>query len=286
MSRACERIPLLSNDVLQPCNDVSGALLAAAAVAALYLLARELLRPSALGFKTYAAMTDEVDRRMFVTRITSYVHAVLCVVITGYGIATAPWFPDLIGAEALEGPNSAAEKVAMIHSTGYFLSDLAELYLTYRSTGFLDGGGPMVLHHVLGIFGYVASLAYGRLGYLWCAFLFTELTTPLVNNLFFLTKAGLKKSALMQVNGWSLLISWLLVRIPLSPYLVYGVVRLRATVLSFPPLCWAQMLFSLFAAGAMNYFWFYKIVNGALKSVKGEALPEDGIVDGAKAKSA
>eukprot|EP00636_Phaeomonas_parva_P001457 CAMPEP_0118864470 /NCGR_PEP_ID=MMETSP1163-20130328/9041_1 /TAXON_ID=124430 /ORGANISM="Phaeomonas parva, Strain CCMP2877" /LENGTH=296 /DNA_ID=CAMNT_0006798605 /DNA_START=245 /DNA_END=1135 /DNA_ORIENTATION=- len=270
----------LFNEALPQQAGVGGPALQMVVVAVCYVVLREALRPRLESFAVYAKQ-NTLDKRLWVARVTSNVHALVTVGLTGWTMATASWFPYYHTAEALTGPNAYTDTLAMIHSGGYFLSDWVELILTHRATGFMDGGFAMFLHHALGIAGYITSIAYNQLSLLWCAFLFTEITTPLVNNLFFLNKAGLKESKMMLYNGWTLFALWFFLRIVPVPYLAVKFLERCGDVLSaYPPLCLWQMGISLFGASFMNYMWFYRIVKGAIKMVTTGEVVEDEAIQG------
>jgi len=95
-----------------------------------------------------------------------------------------------------------------------------------------------------------------------------EITTPLINNRYFLAKADMKSSALYLVNGLAICALWFIFRICLFGY--FGIVMIKA----LPGLVRdieAYVVVSLVSGYTVGYglqlAWGYKIFRGAYKLI-------------------
>ncbi|GER28150.1 hypothetical protein STAS_03917 [Striga asiatica] len=129
-------------------------------------------------------------------------------------------------------------------SIGYFLSDLSMIFYHYPTLG----GMEYVVHHGLSMYCIILSLLSGEAQMYILMVLFTEVTTPFVNQRWYLDTAGMKNSKMYIYNGVALFFGWLVKQIfPLGFY----------SLLTVPPVI-----------SLMNVFWFWKITRGMVKTLR------------------
>jgi hypothetical protein len=145
---------------------------------------------------------------------------------------------------------------------GYIVADTT-IILQHLSVW--KANGPILAHHVMAAigFGQVLLLGYGQ-GYAAAGFAM-EITTPFVNLRWHLDKAGMSKGSRVYVmNGLVLVALWVLFRILFYTYMLFG----GPPVHSRPELAlWqkASMLLCFYGGWALQLFWGFKLVRGALK---------------------
>ena len=159
---------------------------------------------------------------------------------------------------------------------GYFTADLA-LSIWYRET--LSNFWGNVAHHVISIASYGCVVFQRRGGWYACALLMLETTTPFGNFRWLMSKSESKiwgkGSILYQINGLVWLGVFFLARVASIPFILrYGVkdalmlwrstVATRADRSTFGFLVGAYLLMQ-----PLNLFWFSKMVQGALRMLKG-----------------
>jgi len=144
---------------------------------------------------------------------------------------------------------------------GYLIADLV-LALYYNSQW--PGWQLNLVHHVV----VIVSLMQMMTGYGHCFALaagMTELTTPFVNNRWFMDKFGMKSSPLFVANGMIMLVSWFFVRVCYFTYVGYRLIGMREQLFTIN---WFGLFFFILnylAAFCLQLIWFQKILMGALK---------------------
>lgn len=225
--------------------------------------------------KTYPAL-DLVHTRMWLSRIVSNLH-----VAASMTLAIASLLAELPQWQGCNGNGwdcgsyvvatsrtSFIAAVALLNTSGYFLSDTLDLARTRWGLGDISDSGVLIFgHHIFGTGACMLMLAYDRGALIGMVWLLTELSTPFANALWFFTKSNQKQAR--RVSGICLLVGFLMVRIPISPLTAYYMLVKHRDLYEehLPAPLWWYQIFSLVFATFMNYFWFYRIVLGTLKSL-------------------
>jgi hypothetical protein len=127
----------------------------------------------------------------------------------------------------------------------------------------------MIFHHMfIGFYGLIVISSWrGGLGDCIFSFLFLmEFSTPFVNFRVILSILNLKRSKLYVINGILMILTFLIFRIIMLPYLFYiysqlvGLSMFRA-IIKLPTTC--QL--SIFALFVPQFYWFYLMLKIALK---------------------
>lgn len=124
---------------------------------------------------------------------------------------------------------------------------------------------PIIIHHFLGIFSFLYGLANQRCLWYLVVFAMTEITTPLINNRWFLTIFDKRDSGYYTANGVAIIIGWFLFRITIVPITIWKfffslpvLLKLSIGLQFFTVSCLAL-------ANCLNLYWFYLIITGAYK---------------------
>lgn len=103
--------------------------------------------------------------------------------------------------------------------------------------------------------------------FMFCSMLvfIAEGSTPLLNASWLLQKLNMLNTSLFKLCALSLLVSFFVLRILLSPYMLWHMWTYRPTWgPNTDQLFWFNFLIvALF--GVLNYFWFYKLVQVSMK---------------------
>jgi len=152
--------------------------------------------------------------------------------------------------------------IATAFMLGYVLYDLV-IVLKYWPKDY-----GMIAHHFVCISQHGIVLAYDLVA-LELGYIITELSTPFVNNRFFLDKCN-SRGLLYKVNGILIWLAFLLVRLPMIPF-VPVIHYLNAEQFSrFIPLPILVFQYSLYVViSVLNTYWFYRISLGMIKAIKG-----------------
>ncbi|XP_031405909.1 TLC domain-containing protein 4-B isoform X2 [Punica granatum] len=170
----------------------------------------------------------------------------------------------ILGGILMDGHHNGGAHLHMKRvSLGYFLSDLGMIFWHFPALG----GWEYVLHHGLSMFSIFLSLMSGQGQIYILMVLFTESTTPFVNLRWYLDVAGQKNSKLYLCNGILLFLGWLVARIIL--FIIFFIHML----LHFDQVkqIFDLGFYSLLVVGPilalMNFFWFWKIAKGLVKTL-------------------
>lgn len=152
--------------------------------------------------------------------------------------------------------------IATAFMLGYVLYDLV-IVLKYWPKDY-----GMLAHHFVCITQHGIVLAYDLVA-LELGYIITELSTPFVNNRFFLEKCN-SKGLLYKLNGIMIWVAFLLVRLPMIPF-VPAIHYLNPEQFSrFIPLGALIYMYGLYVViSALNSYWFYRITLGMLKAIRG-----------------
>ncbi|XP_066298253.1 TLC domain-containing protein 4-A-like [Branchiostoma lanceolatum] len=196
------------------------------------------------------------------TRTTSTLHA----------LVVGPWSLYILLADIAlnEDPvwnDSFAAKSCIAVTVGYTITDVFALTVYFRYIG----DTAFLLHHFGTLYAFTYVLSYGTLPYFAVFRLFCELSTPFVNNRWFLDALNHPRMSKAFVgNGLLMTGSFFLVRIAVMPIYWYKVYTVLGTEpyhrLGFgPQFCWISVCLVL---DILNAVWFRKMLRGAQKLFK------------------
>mmetsp|Transcript_4192 Transcript_4192/g.9092 ORF Transcript_4192/g.9092 Transcript_4192/m.9092 type:complete len:266 (+) Transcript_4192:323-1120(+) len=230
----------------------------------LYWMCRSGLAPM---FETYRKI--ERDKRGYwCSSMVSTVHAAL---ITGLSIRALVKDPSILTRGDFFYTTPESTKAAQIFM-GYIASDLL-LSVWYRTRW--PGWVENLLHHLCILATWGIFLNYDIGGFFTTVGQICEITTPFVNQRWFLYEAGMKTSTMYFYNGLAMVFLWFLSRIIMYSWTgvclfssveqVYQLGKVKGTLVLF---CYA-------AGFALQYQWFYRMVKGALKSLRSRSEGDD-----------
>ncbi|XP_019642221.1 PREDICTED: transmembrane protein 56-B-like [Branchiostoma belcheri] len=196
------------------------------------------------------------------TRTTSTLHA----------LVVGPWSLYVLLADTAlsEDPvwnDSFAAKLCIAVTVGYTITDVVALTVYFRYIGDM----AFLLHHFGTLYAFTYVLSYGTLPYFAVFRLFCELSTPFVNNRWFLDAVSYPRMSKAFVgNGLLMTASFFLVRIAVIPIYWYKVYLVLGTEpyhrLGFgAQFCWISVCLVL---DILNVIWFRKMLRGAQKLLK------------------
>jgi len=203
------------------------------------------------------------DRVYFASSVVGIAHALY----TGMSAAHLLLSGELPMWEAFGEPSPAWERVVTI-SFGYFAYD-ALLLLCFPS---MPGQAEALLHHFLGLTMHFAPVCiYQKFAALSCMGYICELSTPFVNARWMLKEAGGGSGTRLYLfNGIAIVLSFFVFRVVGLLACLYQIFVLvpRHAPPSFSdlgPLGPYLVPLGGLVFYALNLFWFYKIITGALK---------------------
>jgi hypothetical protein len=172
------------------------------------------------------------------------------------------WRNGFFGSDDLSMTTTCSTNALSIFM-GYILSDLC--WVLWYSKEW-PGSLPMILHHVIALTTYT-DLSARKLGHnLTLAILLMEVTTPFMNCRWFLSQIGMKHTQLYLINGLIMVQAWTVFRIVLGAYLGIWMWRMRDQIAEAPWFTkWVSLWGSFVLMYALQWFWFVKLVQGALK---------------------
>ncbi|XP_024425860.1 TLC domain-containing protein 4 [Desmodus rotundus] len=173
------------------------------------------------------------------------------------------FFDEATIADPLWG-NSSLVKVNIAIASGYLISDLLALLLYWK----VIGDKYFVLHHCTSLFAFSIILRGGVLEYIGNFRLLAELSSPFVNQRWFLETLKYPKfSRANVINGVLMTAVFFLSRIATIPSFygfMYSVVGTEAYVrLGLVPQC--SWVVTCLVLDVMNVMWMVKISRGCLK---------------------
>jgi hypothetical protein len=127
----------------------------------------------------------------------------------------------------------------------------------------------MILHHIVVFISYTDLNAQRLAHNLVLMCLLLEATTPFVNCRWFLSQMGLKNTKIYLVNGLVMTVGWLLVRVVLGAYIGISIWRMRDQLVSVPWFSkWISIIGFYLIGYFLQWFWFVKIIQGAMKTLR------------------
>eukprot|EP00445_Apocalathium_hangoei_P026724 CAMPEP_0203920128 /NCGR_PEP_ID=MMETSP0359-20131031/60472_1 /ASSEMBLY_ACC=CAM_ASM_000338 /TAXON_ID=268821 /ORGANISM="Scrippsiella Hangoei, Strain SHTV-5" /LENGTH=242 /DNA_ID=CAMNT_0050847567 /DNA_START=9 /DNA_END=737 /DNA_ORIENTATION=- len=210
-----------------------------------------------------------VDEALIAQKLVCVLHALLSTAVGAYALL----FQDALRADLINGKWPLLHSVMAPLSIGYFVVDLTLMMVRKPSPNADDKDWlASVVHHTVMLLAIGAYLWVGRGDFVVASFMVWELSTPFVHLRWYLVRRGWKASCLYLFNGVALVVTFFLARICNLPFVIWLFARQRQlgvleALWVIPPIC-RLVTSSIFL---LNVFWFVKIVNGALKVVRGDA---------------
>ena len=229
---------------------------------------------------TYRLLQSSQVRADWLSRCVSSVHAVVVVLVATWIVVVKG---DSVEAERPLLESSRAVETVLCGSIGYFIFDLFFMWgFMYQPVSKTDRrpdqNGPIwstSLHHIVGIVSFAVTVGFRVCQIYPLLFLFTEISTPFLNQLFFSSMVYGKNSVHYQRWGIAFTIAFFLCRIPFVA--VYLPIHLYRHILKdcLPHVVVGLVLSQSSLAIGLNLFWFNKIVRGLLKVIRGRSEKSD-----------
>lgn len=213
-------------------------------------------------FKGYAGLSKS-QQVEWNNRSISMVHAIFVTAMSLYLAFCSDLFSDdqLSGLVIMRSSTLSTSVLGV--SVGYFLTDLAMILWFYPSLG----GMEYLVHHLLSLAAVTYAMLTGE-GQLYVYMvLLSEATTPGINLRWYLDVAGLKKSKVYLINGFMMVLVWLVARILLFIYLFYHIYVHRDQVEQVSSFGIFLLCVVPVVLAVMNLVWFWKIVKGLKKTL-------------------
>jgi len=193
--------------------------------------------------------------------IISLVHSLLAL-----HCAVRVWMfdEDNLASNPIYGYSPLAQTQFAI-TIGYFVWDLSLCVFMFEEFGF-----PFLMHASLCLIAYIFGLVVPFMHYYGAFFLMYEFSTVFLNIQLFIEHFGLRDSSLAIANGFCFAGSFGIFRILLGSYYTVAVsLDLYFNVKSSTPMYMScYYIVSCLALTSLNYYWFFKIVNRIIRTLK------------------
>ncbi|MFS7987190.1 putative TRAM/LAG1/CLN8 domain-containing protein [Helianthus anomalus] len=189
-------------------------------------------------------------------------HAIVVAIASIYLLVISDLFDEHAREEWIINRSSVLSDAILGISIGYFLTDLVMIIWTYPTLG----GFEYFLHHGLSLLAIGQSLLSGQVQFYILIVLFTEITTPFVNLIWYLDVSG-KNSKLYMLNGVALFAGWLAARVILFIFFFSHMYAHLYQVKQVYPMGYYSTITIPPALALMNLFWFWKISKGLIKTL-------------------
>jgi len=129
----------------------------------------------------------------------------------------------------------------------------------------------IITHHLVGIIPFALGRLHSELLYYGSMIILTELSTPFVNNRWFIfvttkyTNADMSKEDI--VNGILIWFAFVIARIYWQPYMLYNMYLDSEEIMKGHWYVHTIVTFGCVVACILSYFWFYKITKGVVKKL-------------------
>ncbi|KAG2386961.1 hypothetical protein C9374_001996 [Naegleria lovaniensis] len=202
---------------------------------------------------------SELDRKEWNSRMVSNVHAVIATVLSFYCL-----FSVYLPTDNYNGILAKSAPICtflLTYCAGYFLYDLIIVAADYPHLG----GMETILHHTTSFVALIGSMLWEKCVVLLVLMLFTEISTPFVNQRYFLSKCNMKSTKLYAYNGILMWASFGIVRISFCFYMPYIILADSLTWCSFPIGWIIGVWIMVISISLLNIIWFYKITSGLIQ---------------------
>lgn len=202
---------------------------------------------------TYTKM-EPSEKAYWISSMVSTVHAIIIVPMTVNAILAAP---SMQSGMFVTTPQSV-QTLKLFFS--YIISDtLASVYWNKQWGGWQAN----LIHHCTALFSFSNLIMGGYGHFLGLMGVACEATTPFINARYFMDKAGMKDNKLYFYNGLLMTLLWFIFRVCGFTFLGYRIFASFHQLKTWPQT--ANVVGSWTAGYALQLFWFYKMVRGALK---------------------
>jgi len=228
----------------------------------IFFQALEWVSPMLLGALSpiHFGQANRRTKRNWAIRVVSTAHALIVVPMA---IACLN-YPELDKDRAF-GFNDPVGRLTAV-ACGYFIWDLIDSVIHFTTIGFVIHGAVCLM---------VYSQAFRPfLGYYGTRFLLWELSTPFLNMHWFFDKSNMTGSVLQVVNGIVLVITFFIVRLCYGGLMSYRFfITLWDVRFQLPLLLAVAYAVGNLSLQALNWFWFYKMLQALQKRFSGKKTP-------------
>lgn len=217
--------------------------------------------------KIYPQKSEE-ETFIFLGYFVSYLHAFFCV---------APIFPIYFSDASFYHDQdlfhvSFFVDILCCFSIGYMLSDLIVLMSRPpRSEYYI-----MLVHHLITLVAESIILSKGVFHLAFLIQMCAEGTTLFMDHVFFLKYFHLREHFVFKLNGFLILVFWVFLRFGIVglffPFVI--VVNWERFVLESGLFVQGFVLLMIVCLDVMNVMWFYKLLRGFVKILKGKTVTE------------
>ncbi|KAI5670979.1 hypothetical protein M9H77_11343 [Catharanthus roseus] len=197
-------------------------------------------------------------------RTISTFHAIFIATLSLYFVFWSDLFSDDQLAGLITHRHSTLSTFSLGVSVGYFFSDLGMIIWFYPSLGGLE----YVVHHLLSMVSVMYAILTGEGQLYTFMVLISEMTTPSVNLRWYLDAVGMKKSRAYLINGFAMLLTWLVARIVLFMYFFYHISTHYNQVMQIRAFGRFLIIVVPSVLAVMNLMWFWKIIKGLQKTLE------------------
>lgn len=206
---------------------------------------------------------DSSKKGFWCCSFVSTLHAIFLTLITLFNVYQ---YPEIVheGSKNILFMNES-NKFSIAVFLGYIISDiLIALYYGKQWNGWLAN----LLHHVsvISVWGIFFNYNVGH--YFACIAQLCEVTTPFVNQRWFLYESNLKHSKLYFYNGIFMTFAWFVTRIIMYSGLGIGMITTMNQWWQLGGFIFIIVNFNYLVGLFLQYFWFTKIMKGALKTLQ------------------
>jgi len=188
-------------------------------------------------------------------RIVSNVHAV-------YAVIACIVYLKTYNTTNVFGSSFLADNIIMT-SFGYFIWDLFAILIFREMFTKLT-----LLHHTVAFILFPVTVWNREGAIVLMQFILMEITTPFVNQRWFLDKSHMKESTLYFANGITMFISFFFFRILFTPFMLYFMYLHRSEARGLNRISQLTFTMGLILQFSFNSYWFYLIAKGLYKAIK------------------
>jgi len=212
-------------------------------------------------FKSYRDLKP-LEKRDWDIRVVSNLHGFFQIILSFY-------YVPIYWAKFRTNPVNFVSipfDIFLCGAAGYFTQDGILMAVYYRTPIF---SWASMFHHIMAVFANLSALFFGHCATMVVLVGMEELSTPFVNQRWFLEAAHMKSHFLYALNGLFLWIVFTLIRVPFT-YVLYMV--LWPYIDDCLALTWWMqgiIYFSMVSSAILNVYWSALITKGLLKHVLG-----------------
>eukprot|EP00002_Diphylleia_rotans_P027341 TRINITY_DN5479_c0_g1_i1.p1 TRINITY_DN5479_c0_g1~~TRINITY_DN5479_c0_g1_i1.p1 ORF type:complete len:279 (-),score=56.38 TRINITY_DN5479_c0_g1_i1:162-998(-) len=191
--------------------------------------------------------SKRADRVEWLTRINSNIN----VIFTILGPASILLHEKSIWSSLIVVSETGKTMFAIF--LGYIIIDLVAIIRTYSE---MRNAWQITLHHCMGLWAGLFGMYYDTFLLVGLLYLLTELSTPFVNNHWFLSNLQMRNSLFFKLNGLAGAIVFFAVRICGQFYVASLLYQLRDDFVAMGPWLATFFLANYVAIVFLNTFWF------------------------------